>query len=550
VFEIPAPSRVIPAESPDETAVPAAESLSFAAAMRDVSPSYRTPSSQDARRHADTGNGLPALPEPSAGRRGPSTAAGTDLDLEEFAVGMGINRDLARLLLSETASVAAEGTDFADDPKASADVETAVIAPETDRRGVTEQDAPVPMSILAVAMPPPVAVVQVPPALSTALPIADEDLMMLRATVSRSEVLGATLPARDEPTPGDASPFPSSLGELRFRTLVAEAPVAVGNGAAATERPRPDLTLSLAPTAPLPSGIAVTSLPTGAVAPAVISTDVAVEANLAAARFTGEPTMASGIGRAPLSIRKQADSSVSSSTRQDSMLTTAVGLAIDPHAAVLDRDAVMPGATIPMGTPADIEILQLTGRDIAPSAAQTGLGTATAPGATLAGPSTADPPAAETARTLVMPDPRLTIGERVQAFADAVAQRVLAQIREDDWNVSLQLEPANMGTVDIDLTLRGTAVAANVGVANGEVRALLESGLPRLRDSLESAGLQLAGWTFGQSGSRPFNGAAQPWTSSSARRNRIMEIDDGHAADALRAAAVKETSARKVDLFV
>jgi hypothetical protein len=29
-----------------------------------------------------------------------------------------------------------------------------------------------------------------------------------------------------------------------------------------------------------------------------------------------------------------------------------------------------------------------------------------------------------------------------------------------------------------------------------------------------------------------------------------MEIDDGHAADALRAAAVKETSARKVDLFV
>jgi flagellar hook-length control protein FliK len=138
----------------------------------------------------------------------------------------------------------------------------------------------------------------------------------------------------------------------------------------------------------------------------------------------------------------------------------------------------------------------------------------------------------------------------VQAFADAVAQRVLAQIREDDWNVSLQLEPANMGTVDIDLTLRGTAVAANVGVANGEVRALLESGLPRLRDSLESAGLQLAGWTFGQSGSRPFNGAAQPWTSSSARRNRIMEIDDGHAADALRAAAVKETSARKVDLFV
>jgi flagellar hook-length control protein FliK len=170
--------------------------------------------------------------------------------------------------------------------------------------------------------------------------------------------------------------------------------------------------------------------------------------------------------------------------------------------------------------------------------------------ASLARPSATLSQTAEAVRVLVMPDPKLSADERVQAFAEAVGQRVLAQIRDDDWNVRLQLEPANMGTVDIDLTLRGTAVAANVSVANGEVRALLESGLPRLRDSLETAGLQLAGWTFGQSGSRPFNGSAQGWTAQAVRRHQAATGDDGVALAPLHAIAAKDPSSRAIDLFV
>jgi flagellar hook-length control protein FliK len=156
----------------------------------------------------------------------------------------------------------------------------------------------------------------------------------------------------------------------------------------------------------------------------------------------------------------------------------------------------------------------------------------------------------EASRTLATPDPKLSFGERVQAFADAVAQRMLGQIRKDDWTVSLQLEPADMGTLDIDLTLRGNAVAATVGVTNGEVRALLESGLPRLRESLESAGLQLAGWTFGQSGSRGFGESARKPLSQAAYRVRTTDVGPISELGLPLLNPRKDAGTSAVDLFV
>jgi flagellar hook-length control protein FliK len=144
----------------------------------------------------------------------------------------------------------------------------------------------------------------------------------------------------------------------------------------------------------------------------------------------------------------------------------------------------------------------------------------------------------------------LTFGERVQAFADAVAQRVLGQIRNENWSVSLQLDPANLGAMEIDLTLRGNAVTANLGVANAEVRALLEAGLPRLKESLEASGLQLANWSFGQSGSRGF-GESMP-TPFAWQPLRGVTDDADSSADASRLAAMRqnEGSRSAVDLFV
>jgi len=155
----------------------------------------------------------------------------------------------------------------------------------------------------------------------------------------------------------------------------------------------------------------------------------------------------------------------------------------------------------------------------------------------------------EPSMALLTPDPKLSFSERVQAFADAVAQRVMGQIRDENWSVRLQLEPANLGTMDIDLSLKGNVVAATVGVANQDVRVLLESGLPRLRESLESAGLQLSGWNFGQAGSRAFNDSARKF-SSVILRGQIDETASVPDVDAAPRMPIKGVASGKIDLFV
>ena len=519
MLESPAPTRQSLADMPDDTSVPAAEGISFAAVLQAVLPAPPTEPSREVGRHESTGNGLPPLPGVSMAPPTEPTVRESDLELEEFAVGMGINRDLARLLLSETASVAADGTKA---PIDLSDVDVVVSEPDTDRRGVTEEESAVPLAMIAVVPPSPMA----PP------PIADEDLLMWRATVSRSEpprmagmARPSELPATTAtvmtpatpnlvPTPVDPMTDRSSMSQLRLRTWAPDERDILRTAASAavpamlTERPRPD---RLAPL----SG-------------------VATEAELTAAGYVSEAPyeapFVEGVVPAP-----KVERDLASAWKE-----------VDPS---IGRDDTAPRLTtsLPMTTISESSVG--TDRGLAAMITLPSVG-ASPVEASLARPSATLSQTAEAVRVLVMPDPKLSADERVQAFAEAVGQRVLAQIRDDDWNVRLQLEPANMGTVDIDLTLRGTAVAANVSVANGEVRALLESGLPRLRDSLETAGLQLAGWTFGQSGSRPFNGSAQGWTAQAVRRHQAATGDDGVALAPLHAIAAKDPSSRAIDLFV
>lgn len=521
MLESPAPTRQSLADMPDDTSVPAAEGISFAAVLQAVLPAPPTEPSREVGRHETTGNGLPPLPGASVEPPTEPTVRESDLELEEFAVGMGINRDLARLLLSETASVAADGTKA---PIDLSDVDVVVSEPDTDRRGVTEEESAVPMAMIAVVPPSPMA----PP------PIADEDLLMWRATVSRSEtprMAGMARPSESPttpaapmipatvmtpatpnlvPTPADPMTDRSSMSQLRLRTWapderdILRTAVSAAVPAILTERPRPD---RLAPL----SG-------------------VATEAELTAAGYVSEASSVEKLVPEP-----KVERDLASSWKE-----------VDPS---VGRDETAPRLTtsFPMTTFSESSV----GTDRGLAAMITLASVSASPAeASLARPSATLPQTAEAVRVLVMPDPKLSADERVQAFAEAVGQRVLAQIRDDDWNVRLQLEPANMGTVDIDLTLRGTAVAANVSVANGEVRALMESGLPRLRDSLETAGLQLAGWTFGQSGSRPFNGSAQGWTAQAVRRHQAATGDDSAALAPLHSIAAKDPSSRAIDLFV
>ncbi|NDD75605.1 MAG: flagellar hook-length control protein FliK, partial [Gammaproteobacteria bacterium] len=127
---------------------------------------------------------------------------------------------------------------------------------------------------------------------------------------------------------------------------------------------------------------------------------------------------------------------------------------------------------------------------------------------------------------LRMPEPKLDFATRAEMFADQVAQRVLGQIRNQAYDVSLQIDPRNLGPMDISLRVDGAKVTANVAVTHPEVRGLLESGLPRLRESLESAGLSLTNWSFAQSGSRDSSGARQGGGSAAGEMRRVSRVTD------------------------
>ena len=149
---------------------------------------------------------------------------------------------------------------------------------------------------------------------------------------------------------------------------------------------------------------------------------------------------------------------------------------------------------------------------------------------------------------LRVPDPALQHELRAEQFAEQVGRRMLQQIREDRWTVNLQLDPQRLGPMDIELQLDGNQVTAQVGVANAEVRHLLESALPKLRESLDSAGLNLANWSFAQSGAREYREFAQQTAAAAAKaapKSAEVAIEDE-----VSRRVTEDSASRVVDVYV
>ncbi|MEY3465883.1 MAG: Flagellar hook-length control protein, partial [Pseudomonadota bacterium] len=105
-----------------------------------------------------------------------------------------------------------------------------------------------------------------------------------------------------------------------------------------------------------------------------------------------------------------------------------------------------------------------------------------------------------------------------------------------------------LGPMDISLRVDGNRVTANVAVNHPEVRGLLESGLPRLRESLESAGLSLTNWSFAQSSSRDPAGTRQRGGSAAGEMRRVARVAD--EADGEMTVPTVARGNQAVDLFV
>jgi hypothetical protein len=112
-----APSGKNPLETLSDVPFSGTDDSSFSAVMAKVSADARKLEEKAAEEEGlETGKGLPELPGQTPNRivlnaMPLRSDSDTDQNLEEFAVGMGIDRELVRLLLSETAPVEAASGD-------------------------------------------------------------------------------------------------------------------------------------------------------------------------------------------------------------------------------------------------------------------------------------------------------------------------------------------------------------------------------------------------------------------------------------------------------
>lgn len=82
--------------------------------------------------------------------------------------------------------------------------------------------------------------------------------------------------------------------------------------------------------------------------------------------------------------------------------------------------------------------------------------------------------------------------ELSQRLSETLAKRVLSQIERGQWQVRLLLKPARLGEVEVNLKMQGGELDASFMATNNVTRDLLNDGLPRLREVLSNAGMDIA----------------------------------------------------------
>lgn len=128
-------------------------------------------------------------------------------------------------------------------------------------------------------------------------------------------------------------------------------------------------------------------------------------------------------------------------------------------------------------------------------------------------------------------------------FGDAFGGHVTWLAEQRVGEAQIRVSPDDLGPIDIRLRFEGDRVHAEFGSAHAEVRAAIETHLPRLRELLGTQGLELSGAGVGGSlGQAPQQSRAAPPAQPDAAADADADAD---AADAPQAAAAVRTIAAR-----
>jgi flagellar hook-length control protein FliK len=114
-----------------------------------------------------------------------------------------------------------------------------------------------------------------------------------------------------------------------------------------------------------------------------------------------------------------------------------------------------------------------------------------------------------------------------QRFSDLIGQRLVQQIQQGQWKVELEIHPRDLGSIQIEMQWNDGQLEAVFETTHAATRELLLDNLPRLRESLQKFGTDVAYLGVGAD-SRQKNGG--DGSSHPGRRGRSDRWEDSSAA--------------------
>jgi flagellar hook-length control protein FliK len=136
-----------------------------------------------------------------------------------------------------------------------------------------------------------------------------------------------------------------------------------------------------------------------------------------------------------------------------------------------------------------------------------------------------------------------SIQKLAEKMGQAVGQRILSEMERGQWHLKLQLRPATLGHIEVEMRMRSGEFDAVFIAPNTTTRDLLQEGMTKLRETLSQMGMDVAsihvgGGQTGQSGGEPTPGfskgkptqakeSGQETTTEKSRAPRVQDPHDG-----------------------
>lgn len=209
-------------------------------------------------------------------------------------------------------------------------------------------------------------------------------------------------------------------------------------------------------------------------------------------RVTAMPTQPGGSETPASSVR---DGAASAPSAVNVKATAKVTLP-DPQAA--SHQASVPEPTVPSGVSAGTGAGAAAGTTASPQrAAPLGVASVLASTASIGVAAAGSPSTHPGAAGSIAGASAAVVSIMVPLFGDdfapALGARLSVLAQQGIQRAELQLNPAEMGPISVDIALDGTRISVDFGADLGATRQRLESSLPELASALRESGLTLAG---------------------------------------------------------